>query len=78
MKLSLFTALFLAWVYGTIAGLVLPHGPLALALYGLVLLVVAGLAHMIHRAIVYQLDLARFRQEVQIARQLAAQLIGGN
>jgi len=78
MKLSLLTALTLAWIYGTVAGLVLPHGPLALALYGLVLLAMTGAASVIHQAIVHQFALAKFRQEVNTARRMAAQAYGRN
>lgn len=71
MKLSFFTALLLSWLYGTVAGLLLPHGPLVLALYGLVLIGIAGAVHVTRQAIRYQLALAEFRQEMKAARRLA-------
>jgi len=77
MKLSLLTALAATWTYGTVAGLLLPHGPLTLAFYGLVLLAVTGAAHVCQQAIAHQLALAEFRREMYTARRLAAQAISG-
>lgn len=77
MNLSLVTALALASVYGTLAGLLLPHSWPALALYGLLLLALSGAAHIVTRAVAHQLALARFRQEMKIARRLAAQAVYG-
>jgi hypothetical protein len=77
MKLSVFTLFTLAWLYGTIAGLLLPHGPLTLALYGLLLLALSGAAHLVNRVVAHQLALARFRQEMQVARRLAVQAVYG-
>lgn len=71
MKLSLITALAACWTSGTVAGLVLPHGPLALTLYSLVLLALTGLAHLGQQIVVYQLALAAFRRDQRTARQLA-------
>jgi inner membrane protein involved in colicin E2 resistance len=77
MKLSLLTTLALSWLYGTVAGLLLPHGPLALVLYGLLLLALTGAAHVTHRALIYQLALADFRRDLRTARRLAAHASGG-
>lgn len=78
MKFSVFTALMLAWLYGTVAGLLLPHGPLALALYGLFFGIVASVVCVAHRAIRYQLAMVEFRQEMSTARRLALQAYGRN
>lgn len=78
MKLSLLTALTLAWFYGTVAGLMLPHGPLAMALYGLLLLAGAGAAHVTRQAVIHHLALAEFRKDMKTACRLAAQAYGGN
>lgn len=77
MKFSLITALAACWTSGTVAGLVLPHGPLALVLYSLVLLALTGVAHLGQHIIVYQLALAAFRREQRLARQLAMQSLYG-
>jgi hypothetical protein len=77
MKLSMFTAVGIAWLYGTVAGLLLPHGAWALACYGLLLIGIAGAVHVVRRAIAYQLALAEFRRDLHIARRLAVQVHGG-
>lgn len=77
MKLSLITALAACWTSGTVAGLVLPHGPLALALYSLVLLALTGAAHLGQHIVEYQLALAEFRREQRLARRLAIQMLSG-
>jgi hypothetical protein len=77
MKLSLFTAFLLSWLYGTVAGLLLPHGALALTCYGLLLVGIAGAAHVVRRAVAYQIALAEFRRDLRAARRLAAHASGG-
>lgn len=77
MNLSFVTALSLASIYGMLAGLLLPHGWSALALYGLLLLALSGAAQVINRAVAHRLALAQFRQEMKIARRLAAQAVYG-
>lgn len=77
MKLSLITALAACWTSGTVAGLVLPHGTLALVLYSLVLLALTGLAHLGQHIVVYHLALAEFRREQRLARHLAMQSLYG-
>jgi hypothetical protein len=77
MKLSLLTTLALSWTYGTVTGLLLPHGPLALVLAGLLLLALTGAARVVQRALTYQLALADFRHDLRVARRLAAHISGG-
>lgn len=77
MKLSIWTALALAWLSGTIVSLLLPRGPLALCLYGLLLLVMSGTAHLVQPAFAHQLALAAFRRDVRVARRRALRALYG-
>jgi hypothetical protein len=77
MKLSIWTALALAWLSGTIASLLLPRGPLVLCLYGLLLLIMSGTAHLVQPVLAHQFALAAFRRDLRAARRRALRVMYG-